>query len=321
MKVKAYIYGLLVLLLSFTNARAQQDVVAKMTVDTNKILIGQPVQVVLQVSQPRSVNINWPLFVDSMGKMEILEIHPLDTIPVEDANVLLRSQTFSITSFDSGVYKIPEVYFDYELGGDKTFSTYTDPIFIEVFTVPVDTTLAIKDIQPILDAPTDLTWLLWVLIGYHVLLLLLWFVFWRLNKNKKKEPEEIKVPVVLIPAHVTALEALKSLEAEKVWQDGKMKLYFTRLTDIVRIYIEERWMVGAQELTTDEILNHGFLRLIDPTGKEDLEKILRLADLVKFAKWDAIPSECELSMLMAVKFVNDTSANQIKLEAERGGVI
>ena len=162
MKVKAYIYGLLVFLLSFTNANAQQDVVAKMTVDTNKILIGQPVQVVLQVSQPKSVNINWPLFVDSMGKLEILEIQPLDTIPVEDANVLLRSQTFSITSFDSGVYKIPEVYFDYALGGDKTFSTYTDPIFIEVFTVPVDTTLAIKDIQPILDAPADLTWLLWV---------------------------------------------------------------------------------------------------------------------------------------------------------------
>ena len=69
MNLKAYIYGLLVLLLSFTNATAQQDVVAKMTVDTNKILIGQPIQVVLQVSQPRSVNINWPLFVDSMGKM------------------------------------------------------------------------------------------------------------------------------------------------------------------------------------------------------------------------------------------------------------
>ncbi len=321
MKLNNYFYGLLVLLLSFTNANAQQDVVAKMTVDTNKILIGEPIRVILQVSQPKSVSINWPLFVDSMGKMEILEILPIDTIPVEDANVLLRSQTFSITSFDSGVYKIPEVYFDYALGGDKTFSTYTDPIFIEVFTVPVDTTLAIKDIQPIMPAPTDLTWLLWALIGYHVLLLLMWLVMWKLNKNRKKEPEEIKAPVILIPAHVTALESLKVLEAEKVWQEGKMKLYFTRLTDIVRIYIEERWMVGAQELTTDEILNHGFLRLIDPPSKEDLEKILRLADLVKFAKWEAIPNECELSMQLAVKFVNDTSLNQIKLEAERGGEV
>jgi hypothetical protein len=89
----------------------------------------------------------------------------------------------------------------------------------------------------------------------------------------------------------------------------------------VRIYIEERWMVGAQELTTDEILNHGFLRLIDPPSKDDLEKILRLADLVKFAKWEAISSECELSMQLAVKFVKDTSANQIKMEVERGGII
>lgn len=320
MKWNKYIYSVLALLLSFTNVNAQQDVVAKLTVDTNKILIGEPIQVVLQVSQPKNVFINWPLFVDSMGMLEIVEIFPIDTIPVEDDNVLLRSQSFSITSFDSGVYKIPEVYFDYSLGGDKKFSTYTDPIFVEVFTVPVDTSLAIKDIQPIMPAPTDLTWVLWALIGYHVLLLLMWLVIWKLNKNKKKEPEEVKAPVVLIPAHITALESLKALEAEKVWQDGKMKLYFTRLTDIVRIYIEERWMVGAQELTTDEILNHGFLRLIDPPNKEDLANILRLADLVKFAKWEAIPSECELSMQLAVKFVKNTSLNQIKLEAERGGV-
>jgi hypothetical protein len=319
MKLNNYIVSLLAVLLSFSNVNAQQDVVAKLTVDTTKILIGEPVQVVLQVSQPKSVSINWPLFVDSMGKMEILEIFPIDTVPVEDANVLLRSQTFSITSFDSGVYIIPEVYFDYALGGDKTLSTYTDAISIEVFTVPVDTSLAIKDIQPIMPAPTDLTWLLWAIIGYHVLLLLMWFVIWKLNKSRLKEPEEVKAPVILIPAHVTALDALKVLEAEKLWQDGKMKLYFTRLTDIVRIYIEERWMVGAQELTTDEILNHGFLRLIDPFNKEDLEKILRLSDLVKFAKWQAIASECELSMQLAVKFVNDTSARQIKMEAERGG--
>lgn len=319
MKWNYYSYCLLALLLSFTNVNAQQDVVAKLTVDTNKILIGEPIHVVLQVSQPKNVLINWPLFVDSMGRLEIVEIIPIDTIPVEDANVLLRSQSFSITSFDSGVYKIPEIHFDYTLGGDKKFSTFTDPIFVEVFTVPVDTSLAIKDIQPIMPAPTDFTWLLWVIIGYHILLLLLWFVIWKLNKNKIKEPEEMKAPVVLIPAHVTALEALKALESEKVWQEGKMKVYFTRLTDIIRIYIEGRWMVGAQELTTDEILNHGFLRLIDPPGKEDLGNILRLADLVKFAKWQAIPSECELSMQLAVKFVKSTSSNQIKMEAEGGG--
>ena len=102
MKVKAYIYGLLVFLLSFTNANAQQDVVAKMTVDTNKILIGQPVQVVLQVSQPKSVNINWPLFVDSMGKLEILEIQPLDTIPVEVGDVFFL-ETGTVHAIGAGL--------------------------------------------------------------------------------------------------------------------------------------------------------------------------------------------------------------------------
>lgn len=321
MKLKVYTVAFWAMLLSFTSTFAQQDVVAKLTVDTNRVLIGQPIHVLLQVSQPKSVLINWPLFVDSMGKLEILEIAPLDTIPVEDNNVLLRSQAFSVTSFDSGIYKIPEVYFDYSLGGEKSFTTYTDPVIVEVFTVPVDTTLAIKDIQPIMPAPNDFTWLLWVLLGYHILLLLLWLVFWRLNKKKEAVPEEKNAPVLLVPAHITALEALSTLEKQKVWQEGNMKLYFTALTDIIRLYIDQRWMVGAQELTTDEILRHSFLRLVDSSSKEDLGRILQLADLVKFAKWEAIASECEMSMLLAVKFVNDTSANQILAEADKGGEV
>ena len=305
----------------FSIASAQQDVVARLSVDTNKILIGQPVQVILQVSQPKNVQINWPLIVDSMGKLEILKIFPLDTMLVEDPNVLLRSQTFQVTSFDSGLYKIPEVYFDYKHNNsDKTFSTYTDPIFIEVFTVPVDTTLDIRDIQPIMPAPADLTWLLWVLIGYHLLMLLIAFVVWKLGKKTGEEKEEIVAPVVLIPPHITAIDALKALESEKLWQEGKMKLYFTRLTDILRVYIDEKWRVGAQELTTDEIIHHGFLALIDPLSKTDLENILRLADLVKFAKWEAIASECELSMSLSYKFVKDTSAREIQSEENKGAI-
>ena len=264
------LFSFLISLLVFSIASAQQDVVARLSVDTNKILIGQPVQVILQVSQPKNVQINWPLIVDSMGKLEILKIFPLDTMLVEDPNVLLRSQTFQVTSFDSGLYKIPEVYFDYKHNNsDKTFSTYTDPIFIEVFTVPVDTTLDIRDIQPIMPAPADLTWLLWVLIGYHLLMLLIAFVVWKLGKKTGEEKEEIVAPVVLIPPHITAIDALKALESEKLWQERKMKLYFTRLTDILRVYIDEKWRVGAQELTTDEIIHHGFLALIDPLSKTD----------------------------------------------------
>jgi len=315
------LFSFLISLLVFSIASAQQDVVARLSVDTNKILIGQPVQVILQVSQPKNVQINWPLIVDSMGKLEILKIFPLDTMLVEDPNVLLRSQTFQVTSFDSGLYKIPEVYFDYKQNNsDKTFSTYTDPIFIEVFTVPVDTTLDIRDIQPIMPAPADLTWLLWVLIGYHLLMLLIAFVVWKSRKKTSEEKEEIVAPVVLIPPHITAIDALKALESEKLWQERKMKLYFTRLTDILRVYIDEKWRVGAQELTTDEIIHHGFLALIDPSCKMDLERILRLADLVKFAKWEAIASECELSMSLSYKFVKYTSAREIHSEENKGAI-
>lgn len=290
-----------------TNGSAQ-DVVARISADTNRILIGKPIRLNLQLSQPKSLNIEWPVFTDSLGGMEILQYFPPDTMKVDDPNILLRSQTITVTSFDSGGYVIPSIVFNYKVAGvSKDIVIETDPLSIEVYSVPVDTTLDIRDIRPVEKAPFDPMWIIWALLAYHVLLILIALVVWYLNK-RNAVGEVVNAPVVArIPAHIIALEALTTLEGERVWQNGQVKLYYTRLTDILRQYIERRWLVNAMELTSDEILEHGFVNTIDKLNKEELERVLRLADLVKFAKWQATPGENEWSMQLSLKFVSDTA--------------
>jgi hypothetical protein len=124
-----------------------------------------------------------------------------------------------------------------------------------------------------------------------------------LKKNKPLLPTRTSIE----PAHVIALRNLDLLKEAKLWQQGQVKQYYTNLTDIIRIYIEQRFEVPAMEQTSDEIL--ASLRKIaieDESCFAALKEILLLADLVKFAKALPLPNENESNILNAYLFVNHT---------------
>jgi len=295
----------LLLCLSFTGPLFAQQVVPSLSVDTNRMLIGRQLKVQIQLSQPKDLNIDWPVFQDSIGGMEIISSPPPDTFKVDDPALLLRSQTLIVSSYDSGRVMIPPVSFSYLLpGSDKLQTVETDPLFVDVFPVPVDTTKAIRDIRPVEDAPFDYLLLLWPA-GLLLLAAIAWFLYRRWKKRPVALVEAAPEPVR--PAHITALEELGKLHQERIWQQGHYKSYHTRLTDILRVYMEQRWLVSALELTTDEILGHAFFRGLKAENGEQLERVLRLADLVKFAKMQPLASDNELAMQLAVSFVKETS--------------
>lgn len=301
-----------------------QEVVARATVDTTAALLGQPVRLVLQLSQPANLTINWPLFIDSLGGMEIWKYDPVDTVRVDDASVLLRSQTFYLTSYDSGSFTIPSLGFPYVPGaGRQEVTAATDPLTITFVPVPVDTTLEIRDIRNVEAAPFDYRIILYLLLAWHAILLVVGLLVWALRR-KSGEVQEPAVEVEPVVAHLAALEALRLLEEERVWQEGKVKEYYTRLTDILREYMERRWQFSTLELTSDEILSHAAIRNLPVSQQEQLERVLRLSDLVKFARWQAISSENEWALQQAVKFVHDTAdagASDISQQSVKEGAV
>ena len=65
------------------------------------------------------------------------------------------------------------------------------------------------------------------------------------------------------------------------------------------------------EMTSEEILSHlNFLRFEQKSAYTSLKNILHLADLVKFAKWNALIDEHELSLNNAYLFVNQTKKEE-----------
>ena len=142
-------------------------------------------------------------------------------------------------------------------------------------------------------------------IGLIVLALVIWFVVWLVRRHMAhRTSDEPLLPQ--LPPHVVAIKALVELSNRKLWQNGKYKLYYTHLTDILRVYISGRWGICAMEMTTDEIMT----ALADydlPYGsRRDLNEILRMADMVKFAKAEPDAESNEENYTRAYYFVENT---------------
>ena len=103
------------------------------------------------------------------------------------------------------------------------------------------------------------------------------------------------------------LLALEALQQKKLWEQDRTKDYYIELTDILRSYIEERYGIPALEQTTDELLAGLRLSSMPTAPREQLAQLLRLADMVKFAKWKALPTENEQVMASAIRLVQETA--------------
>jgi len=106
---------------------------------------------------------------------------------------------------------------------------------------------------------------------------------------------------------VVALRELDKLSQEKLWQKNEFKEYYTRLTAIIRIYLEKRFHIPAMEETSYEILQDWKQHHEAVPGLYDmLKQLLNLADLVKFAREKPLPSDNEVNLDNAYEFVRRT---------------
>ncbi|MDF1673790.1 MAG: hypothetical protein P1U41_09800, partial [Vicingaceae bacterium] len=253
-----------------------------------------------------TVAIKFPDVKDTLSEfVEIIYSSPIDTIYPDqnDLSKVEQVQHITITSFDSGYYKVP--YFKFKINEDTL--TSTDDLFIDVQTMEVDTTKAIFDIKEPLEEPFSFKdWLkdnwIWI-VGILVLIIIIIVVV----KYLKNRPEPIVEEVVPdIPDYIIALEKLNKLREKQLWQTGKIKQYHSEISETLRAYIETRYQINALENTTDEIIQNLRFQTLQPDVLAKLNQALMLADLVKFAKEQPLANENELSLMNAIEFVNQT---------------
>jgi hypothetical protein len=159
----------------------------------------------------------------------------------------------------------------------------------------------IKDVKPPIDMP-DFWWLVWLL----VLIAVAGGIYLFLH-SKKKTPSPIKPEVTELPAWEKAYQQLEELRQENLLDRGLFKEFFTRVADIARHYMENRFRIRAPHMSTEEFLYYlGFSGHLTETQKIALKDFLNSCDMVKFAKYAPTTIEALKNFDLAKRLVDDT---------------
>jgi hypothetical protein len=302
--MKKYILHIFLLITSITFA---QNPKVKAQIETSQIRIGE--QFSLRISVNEIDNVILPKLV--LKGLEVIDSVKVDTLK----NMLI--QKYILTGFDSGAYYIPQqqVFI-------RNQAYLTDSLLVNVATVAIDTTKVKKyPIKTIKAEPyTFDDFKIYIYLLLAALAIIGFWIYWFVIRKRKTE--EDKPTYKVLPPYDEAIFKLNELDEKLLWQNNKVKEYYSELTEIVRGYIERELKVPALEKTTDEIVemlkDFNEAQTIN-TSKETIKKLKELlqeADLVKFAKSKPLSLEIEEDRKDAQAIISNLKPKPIKKDDE-----
>lgn len=308
------VLGVLGMLLGFQFAAAQSPVVIKAEIDSTNLMIGEQTVIHLEVAAEKNQMLQLPFVTDTLMRgVEVLGISKIDTIDIGN-NRLQYKYDYLVTSFDAGIYLLPP----FKVIAEND-TAYSKELALKVSTYEVNVEepnyFDIKEIRkPKFVLKDYLPQMLYTLLALLIIVTAIYIID-RLRKQKTLIPFKKEEPY--IPPYIVALHKLDEVKSKKMWQQGKVKEYHSEISDALRTYIEGRFGINAMEMTSGETLDI-VKRISDvDIAFDNLKQVLLLADLVKFAKYNALPDENELSLMNAYIFVNNTKPKEeVEIKSE-----
>lgn len=299
------IRNILVLLLGLVTLPTGAQVVVEQTIDSVGILIGEQAHLRLGVTMPKNAKLQWPELRASqyvVPGVEVVSFADGDTVAA-DNNQIKVERVYTITSFDEKLYAIPALTVKVDGKSYKGGTAALKVITMDVDTLHPNQFFPPKDVQNNPFEWSEWSPFFWLSLLVLVLALVAYYLIVRLRENK---PIITRIRIVKhIPPHQRALNAIDKIKAERMQASEDRKTYYTRLTDTLRQYIQERFGFNAKEMTSSEIIENlqhaGDRKMLD-----ELTELFTTADLVKFAKYSTLINENDLNLVNAVHFIDST---------------
>ncbi|WP_028912933.1 hypothetical protein [Prevotella sp. MA2016] len=222
-----------------------------------------------------------------------------------------RSMVYTLTSFDDTLYYLPPLTVKVDGKPVKSKSLALKVLTFDVDTTQVDQFFGPKDVQdnPFLWSEWSLPF--WLSVLMMVLMAVCYYLYLRLRDNKPIITH-IRIVKRLLP-HQKAMQEIEQIKADKMVISGDPKEYYTKLTDTLRKYIEERYKFNAMEMTSSEIIER-LTAQQDQKALDELRSLFITADLVKFAKYSTLINENDKNLVSAIDFINQTKLENQPVE-------
>ena len=286
----------------------------KTSIDRSTIVIGQQFKLKLEVNIPHNTFTLQSLSIpDSIPHFEIVGKGKSDSVHSDDATYF--SQILNITSFDSGLFVLPSFKLNF-LSVDKgrVFSGLTDTFKINVTYSPIDSIQPFHDIHTIKNVKDE--WELWMWLALiDAILLLIAIVLYILKRLKRKKKVELFASK--LTPYDEAMKDISDLQSKKLLENGEVKQFHTSLVYIFKKFMSRRSSKNLTLLTSEETL---ILLHQNEVSKENISSIantLRMADAVKFAKFQPLISESEQSLLQTkavIESINHSTNEKEKIK-------
>ena len=275
------------------------------------MMIGEQATVTLTVQTADDAKVDWPTF--QPRQMLVPGVEVLNTQRTSDHTMVI-----TLTSFDGNLYHLPP--FKVKINGKEQQSA---DLALKVVEIEVDTTQLNKFFPPkdVQDNPflwSDWSLSFWLSVLLLVLIALCGYLYLRLRDNKPII-SHIKIVKRLLP-HQKAMKEIEQIKADRMVASENAKEYYTKLTDTLRKYIEERYGFSAMEMTSSEIIER-LTAAGDQQSLDELRQLFTTADLVKFAKYSTMINENDANLVSAIDFINQTKLENQPVEEVRKPVL
>jgi cbb3-type cytochrome oxidase subunit 3 len=292
--------NLFMLSLFFIGCLSQAQVSS--SIDTTQIRVGEEIIYSIQVEADSTALVLFPEG-QSFNPLEVIESYGIDTTRLQDKIRLIKK--YGLTQFDSGSYTLPSQRI---VINNKPFNT--DSVNIEVANVIVDTTkqkmFHIKPAFEVEEPGFDFEKLLYWILPILVIIGLVAFLYFRSRKKKREEAAQ------QLPPYEEAIEALKVLDHSHYLENDNSKSYYSSLTEILKRYIDREVDDTALESTSNELIERLLLHKdagnfdFDAETINKIDKILKRADLIKFAKMREQEGQAKVDRTVVEDIINET---------------
>lgn len=291
-----------------------QSITSTARTDSANYLVGDYIKFFIRVEREKGIRVTPPTLTEKLGQLEVIKVEPVTKGEgFEQFNYIL-------SGYDSLRAVIPQIPIEYFIGtSSEPQKSETNEVVVFIHTLEVNAGEDIKDVkQPI---RIELDWTFWILLVLAILIVFAVAYFLLKRFRKPKDAGRIIRTAPPLPGHTIALKALDELKIQKLWQQGKVKEYHSEITEIIRKYFEDRYNFNSLEKTTAEtmdVLNNLMdnEKMIGTTSE-----FLHNADMVKFAKFQPMPTVNEVMMKQAVEIVDKTKRDEdIRIGPNQNGV-
>jgi hypothetical protein len=270
-----------------------QPVRITVSVEPAVATVGDRLHLRIDVDRANGVTVVLPDVVAGVAPFEVLDAVIAE--PEYGSDRTVERRDYIIAAFETGELCVPALAFVYVTADGDTGVAFGESLAVTIESVlpevREDEEVGPRDIKPPVELPRRVWPFIVAALAVAVAAAAFYFVRRWLRSRTSEPAEEVveEPPVPRIAAHVVAIERLDALEREDPIGRGEIQRFYVRATEIIRLYLRDRFGVDAIDMTTHELPPAMHAARIDKGEIGWSEGFLLHADLAKFAKH--VPSE------------------------------